>query len=95
MRDLGQQRTDHNDEVEDVPRLAQVGTRVHAEAHTHDLKDTLCGESTDKVCLGTLDELVQTRQVLGIIIVVDTQEQRVEDDEKQDYVLEMSMSNDG
>lgn len=67
---------------------------VEYESHSEDLKHTLNREGVGEDRLAILHKLVDTGLVIGIGVVLDTQQKRVEHDESNNNMVETFVSDD-
>lgn len=77
----------HNEEVHDVPDVAQVGAAVKDEAEGEDLEARLDAEDPEEVDLGGLELLCEYRPVLMRQMLLEGEDHAIGDDGEQDGIL--------
>lgn len=78
----------HNEEVHDVPDVAQVGAWVEDEAEGEDLEARLDAEDPEEVDLRDLETLCERGLVLLRQMLFEGEDHAIGDDGEQDGVLE-------
>mmetsp|Transcript_58870 Transcript_58870/g.188084 ORF Transcript_58870/g.188084 Transcript_58870/m.188084 type:complete len:358 (+) Transcript_58870:926-1999(+) len=84
-------RGDDDDEVQDVPARTEVAPRVHGEAHADDL-DAHLKEERHREDLVDVVEEIPLEAIGADPRAVDCKQDRVDDDEEEDNVLELLRS---
>ena len=75
-------------EVDPVPAVAQVGVFVDDKAHGKDLECCLEREEPREGETEALQSLVSPCEVVAVVVVVDGERERVEEDEADDNGVE-------
>ena len=78
----------HDEKVDPVPPVSQICISVNNETHCDYFNRALKGEEHSEDDATLLNEVVDSRLVVAVVVVVHSEEERVQEDKEYDEVIE-------